>query len=283
MYQNQTKPSVGFVEAGKMYFNKFADFESRSRRSEYFKGNIASALFIGLIEIVLLFLFALMGEVGAALYVVAVGIISLVMIVPGLSMSVRRLHDVGKSGWWLLLNMVPLGGIILFVWACTDSKEDNKWGPNPKVVSAWQPVTPDPPEVFAPVPPVTPVRPIEPVKAVVAPVVEVTVPQAEAKGVTLYLYSGPMAGTCFEIPAGSAKVLGRNPAKSDLLLKQYETVSGAHCRIACCGDYITVTDLNSTNGTYVNGVRLTPNQAVSAQNGANVYLANSACAFQVRF
>ena len=264
----EAAPKVSFGEAIKRFFSNYVNFTDRARRSEFWW--------------VVLFNLLINMAIGAFAPAMS-GLFSLAIFLPSIAVGVRRLHDVGKSGWWYLLVLVPFGALVLLVWFCMDSKGDNVWGPNPKVVSAWQPVTPDPPEVFAPVQPVTPVRSIEPVKAVVAPVAEATVPQAEAKGVTLYLYSGPMAGTCFKIPAGSAKVLGRNPAKSDLLLKQYETVSGAHCRIACCGDYITVTDLNSTNGTYVNGVRLTPNQAVSAQNGANIYLANSACAFQVRF
>lgn len=49
---------------------------------------------------------------------------------PAWTLQVRRLHDIGKSGWWLLLNMVPFGGIVLLVWACTGSDHgDNDYGP----------------------------------------------------------------------------------------------------------------------------------------------------------
>ena len=59
---------------------------------------------------------------------------SLAVFIPGLAVSVRRLHDTGRSGWWLLIGLVPLiGGIWLLVLLCLDSQpETNKWGANPK-------------------------------------------------------------------------------------------------------------------------------------------------------
>mgnify|MGYP002701301161 CR=1 FL=1 len=64
-------------------------------------------------------------------------IYSLVVLVPGLAVAVRRLHDVGKSGWMLLLALSPLSGAIwILVLMATDSKEGtNKWGENPKGVT----------------------------------------------------------------------------------------------------------------------------------------------------
>ena len=63
-------------------------------------------------------------------------IYSLIVLIPGLAVAVRRLHDVGKSGWMLLLALIPLiGAIWLLVLTVTDSKEGtNKWGENPKNV-----------------------------------------------------------------------------------------------------------------------------------------------------
>lgn len=59
---------------------------------------------------------------------------SLAVIIPGLAVNVRRLHDVGKSGWFILIGLIPLAGAIwLLVLACTDSIVGvNKYGPNPK-------------------------------------------------------------------------------------------------------------------------------------------------------
>ena len=54
-------------------------------------------------------------------------------VIPGLSICVRRLHDIGKSGWYYLIGLIPLvGGIIMIVWFCQDSAPANQWGPNPK-------------------------------------------------------------------------------------------------------------------------------------------------------
>jgi len=53
-----------------------------------------------------------------------------------LAVSVRRLHDIGKSGWWFFITFIPLvGGILLLIWFCANSqKGKNKWGTNPKEV-----------------------------------------------------------------------------------------------------------------------------------------------------
>ena len=65
------------------------------------------------------------------------GIYVLATFIPTLAVTVRRLHDMGKNGWWILLNFIPfvnyIGGIILLVFTCIDSEpNNNKFGPNPK-------------------------------------------------------------------------------------------------------------------------------------------------------
>lgn len=59
---------------------------------------------------------------------------SLAMAIPGLAVCFRRLHDIGKSGAWILIGLVPIAGfIILIVFLATDSQAgENKYGPNPK-------------------------------------------------------------------------------------------------------------------------------------------------------
>ncbi len=61
-------------------------------------------------------------------------IFSLAMLIPSLAVGVRRLHDTDKSGWWLLLELIPLiGFIIVLVWLCTDgTRGANRFGPDPK-------------------------------------------------------------------------------------------------------------------------------------------------------
>jgi len=61
-------------------------------------------------------------------------IYSLAVLIPGFAVGIRRLHDIGKSGWSCLISLIPLVGIfILLVWFCKDSQAgENKWGANPK-------------------------------------------------------------------------------------------------------------------------------------------------------
>ena len=58
---------------------------------------------------------------------------SVVILVPSLALCVRRLHDIGKSGWWQLISITGIGAIILIIWCAKDSTPGvNKYGPNPK-------------------------------------------------------------------------------------------------------------------------------------------------------
>ena len=106
---------VDFVKAIKLFCLYALNFKGRSSRSEYWWGY----LFNTLLSLVL----PVIPMIG--------GVLSLVMLVPGIAISVRRMHDIGKSGWYLLMGLIPLAGpIILLVYACTASQtEANQWGP----------------------------------------------------------------------------------------------------------------------------------------------------------
>ena len=109
---------MNIVEATKAFFTRYADFNGRSRRSEYWWSNLSITIIGAIVG-------AILGDLSF--------IWSLAILVPGIAVSVRRLHDIGKSGWWYLLGFIPLvGSIILLIWYCTDSTEANEWGPNPK-------------------------------------------------------------------------------------------------------------------------------------------------------
>ncbi len=117
--RREPKPQVGIVEAIRLYFVGYTDFHGRSRRSEYWW----ATLVIGLAG----------GIVGAVLPDYS-WIWTLATLVPSLALCIRRLHDVGKSGWWYLFILLPIvGTIILLVQFCKDSQpEENPWGPSPK-------------------------------------------------------------------------------------------------------------------------------------------------------
>jgi uncharacterized membrane protein YhaH (DUF805 family) len=111
-----------FLEALKNY----ADFSGRARRSEYWY----FFLFYLLIYIGLAFVGTLFGKTGAViplLFMVA-------MIIPSLSVGARRLHDIDRSGWWLLISFIPLiGALVLLAFVVQDSQDgENRFGSNPK-------------------------------------------------------------------------------------------------------------------------------------------------------
>ena len=104
--------------------NQYADFSGRARRTEYWMFTLVNCV----IALVLGFVVG-----GTGLDFIS-WIYSLAILIPSLAVCIRRLHDIGKSGWWYLICFIPLvGTIILLIWFCTDSQPgDNQWGPNPK-------------------------------------------------------------------------------------------------------------------------------------------------------
>lgn len=110
---------------------KYADFSGRAQRAEYWFFVLFYILFIIALTIV-------DGAVGLLNYGYGIGVLSgvfaLAMLIPSLSVTVRRLHDTSRSGWWILISLIPLiGGIVLLVFTCLDSTPGtNTYGPNPK-------------------------------------------------------------------------------------------------------------------------------------------------------
>jgi len=113
---------------------RYSDFEGRARRSEYWY----FTLFYTIIYLVIYSgtLAGILGDIPiiGGLFGLLTLVFALGMLVPSLAVAVRRLHDTGKSGWLLLIGLIPLvGGIILLVFLCTDSTPGaNAYGPNPK-------------------------------------------------------------------------------------------------------------------------------------------------------
>ena len=113
---------------------KYAVFGGRSRRKEYWY----FFLFNILISIVLMIIDGLTGtlslEAGMGLLG---GIYALAVLIPGIAVTVRRLHDTNHSGWWLLIVLVPLiGAIVMLVFMVKDSQPgENQHGPSPKATA----------------------------------------------------------------------------------------------------------------------------------------------------
>lgn len=110
---------------------QYADFSGRARRSEFWY----FALFNFIFACVAMILDNILGiSFGITSYGPLYLIYSLAMFIPGLAVMVRRLHDVGKSGWMYFIALIPIiGAIWLLVLFFTESQQgENKWGANPK-------------------------------------------------------------------------------------------------------------------------------------------------------
>jgi uncharacterized membrane protein YhaH (DUF805 family) len=115
---------------------KYVDFSGRARRSEYW----FFVLFYVIVRFVANIIDAIIGTRGFAVNQGLLGtLVALALLLPGLGVGVRRLHDTGRSGWWLLIGLIPLvGAIVLIVFFVQDSQPDNQYGPNPKGIAGGQ-------------------------------------------------------------------------------------------------------------------------------------------------
>lgn len=109
----------------------YATFSGRARRKEYwmfFLFNVLISLGLGVLDVV------------AGTYSVEYetgffsGLYSLLVLIPGIAVGVRRLHDTNRSGWWIVISLIPIIGVlVLFVFMCLDSQPGtNRFGVNPK-------------------------------------------------------------------------------------------------------------------------------------------------------
>jgi uncharacterized membrane protein YhaH (DUF805 family) len=123
---------MGFVDALTTVFrNKYVTFSGRASRSEYWWSYLGYSV-IAMVAWIVAFVVVLAVPDLAAVLLVPM-LVALAMIIPMLSVSVRRLHDTGKSGWMILIMMIPCIGIILWiVWMVEDGQaHDNTYGPVP--------------------------------------------------------------------------------------------------------------------------------------------------------
>lgn len=118
---------MGFADAIRKCFNNYATFSGRARRSEYWW----FALFAVIVGVVLE---GLLAATKSPIFGILFAVFWLAIIIPTLAVTVRRLHDTGRSGWWYFIILVPfIGGLVLFVFTLMDSQpQQNQFGPSPK-------------------------------------------------------------------------------------------------------------------------------------------------------
>ncbi len=108
----------------------YAGFSGRARRKEYWMFTLFNIIFL----FVAMILDMILGtEFGLGVYGLFYVLYSLAVIIPGLAVSVRRLHDIGKSGWMLLIVLIPIIGWIwlLFLMVTDSNPGENQYGPYP--------------------------------------------------------------------------------------------------------------------------------------------------------
>ena len=109
---------------------KYAEFSGRARRTEYW-------MFVLINVLICLALMGLYFVTELGLFAVLYSLYSLAILIPMLAVTVRRLHDTGRSGWWYFICFVPfVGGLILLVFTVLEGQSGpNEYGPDPKAIS----------------------------------------------------------------------------------------------------------------------------------------------------
>jgi uncharacterized membrane protein YhaH (DUF805 family) len=137
---------MGFVQATKNYFLKWIDFSSRSPRSEYWWGTLGATL-VSLIASIL---------IGVAVGIASIGMdfdaetaanlvtipLQIFLMIAGIALGIRRLHDINKSGWWMLLYLTIVGALVVIYWCCVKGDDNgNRFGPDPLAAPDTSPST----------------------------------------------------------------------------------------------------------------------------------------------
>jgi len=209
------------IDAVGSAFSQYANFNGRARRSEYWW----FAAFVFICELCLILL--------PILFLIFV----LAIFVPSLAVSVRRLHDINRSGWWLLISFIPLVGLVLFVFMLLPSeKMTNEYGPNPDTNS----------------------RQPEPASGIKA----------------IFNVESGLSGSSFLPIAQKTVTLGNCDAVDIKLENQY--VSRRHLQVRQDVDVFYLSDLDSTNGTYLNTNKLPPHEEHVIRDGDRVVLGSNA-------
>ena len=122
--------SMTFGQAISSGFQNYVNFQGRAQRSAYWWW----VLFAFIVGFVLGFIRGLLGLTsGPGMMIMMVTVVfQLAILLPSIGLAVRRLHDTGRSGWWVLISITIIGIIPLIIWYCTPGQPgENKYGRNP--------------------------------------------------------------------------------------------------------------------------------------------------------
>ena len=135
MYSGQ-ETDISFKEAVEKFFRNYTNSNGRARRKEYWY----PVLFQLIINVAISIIGVILGMTGVEalmkLPTILSGIVSLALLLPSIMVGIRRMHDIGKSGWWVLISLVPCVGVFIYIYFCCQDSQPgaNQYGPNPKYV-----------------------------------------------------------------------------------------------------------------------------------------------------
>ncbi|WP_240453817.1 DUF805 domain-containing protein [Chachezhania antarctica] len=121
---------MSFPDAVKETFSRYFDFQGRSRRSAFWW----TILFVMIVSGILTTIdTAVLGYSMDAGFLPLSNLFGLVMLIPMLALYIRRLHDIDRTGWWLLIGLIPLIGFIVLIvfWAKPGTAGENRFGRDP--------------------------------------------------------------------------------------------------------------------------------------------------------
>ena len=238
--------------------SKYAVFSGRARRKEYW----GFFLLVMILYVVALILDVALAAVNEDFSGIFIGLTYLALIIPGLAVSVRRLHDTNRSGWWMLISFVPLvGGIVMLIFTVTEGNSyENRYGPDPKAAELQARMA-----ALGITPSMTAGATAAPVKAAAA---NKWILSGFDGGGNTVRHALDLNDSLFK---QNGIIIGRDAGEASLTIKS-DSISRRHARIFYSDGDIWVEDLNSTNGTMLNNNKLVEGRAGVFSNGAKLSL-----------
>lgn len=285
---------MGMFEAYKTCITKYATFQGRARRSEYWYFTLCNVLiyiFLGVLASTSVISFSLgVLNVSSALLIVY----ELFILLPSISVMVRRLHDTSHSGGFAFLSLVPLVGvIILFIWYCEDSYPGtNQYGENPKVIDQTYGYdagrnhleSPAQRQIGVPTPKKIPNTVLSSEDLVSGNRHKEAVGLDKKKTMQVVCIKGTARG---KSASGEVVYIGRDPQLCQMVFPDGTPgVSRTHCMVhlASGSKYVELKDLNSSYGTFLpDGTRVTPNVAARLKSGDSFFVGSHENMISVSF
>ena len=224
---------VGFLESLSLFFKNYLNFSGRSGPSAYWWYLLWSLIF----TILFAQIDSLALDISAEDLFSLSSAFALITLIPSISLSFRRLHDIDKSGWWLLISLIPLIGVIILIfWFATKSDEGiNRFGDH---------------YVF---------KPSENTQTSKSEIPHVKLDSNTCIGISGFDSSGAVVRLMIDNYNANeiVYIIGRNSKECDLVLND-SSVSRKHAEITVEDNGTFIKDLSSANGTMINNKILEP-------------------------